>query len=68
LVRRSESLGFEENRHHFFTVLNAEDKDWWPPGHLFPGETRPAFDHRDGIVNPVSRQAIRYYRARQRNR
>jgi hypothetical protein len=68
LVRRSESLGHEEPRYHFFTVLDAEHKDWWPLGYLFPGATRPAFHHRDGIVNPGSRQAVRYYRARQRNR
>jgi hypothetical protein len=56
LVRRSESLGHEDNRHHFFTVLNGGRA-----GTGCPARHVRHFHYRDGIVHPDSRQAIRYY-------
>jgi hypothetical protein len=66
LVVKSDALPRQGSRSPFFAVLDAEYEDWWPIGLLLPGESRPAFHYREGQdVNRNSRQAHRYYRARQ---
>lgn len=68
LVRRAESLEREDGCSHFYAVLDSGYKDWWPLGHIHPGETLPSFHDRQRDTNPDSGQARRYVKRRQESR
>lgn len=74
LVDKADELGWTFNDSgkaigHFFARLadwDTEGFDWYPIGHQRQGTDYVAFHHRDGTVNPESRQAAGYIKWRLR--
>lgn len=75
LVDKADELGWTFNDSgkaigHFFARLadwDTDGIDWYPIGHHNSGTDYVAFHHRDGTVNPESKQAARYVKWRRRN-